>query len=319
MALSDLEVFTDFSYGSMTETVAQQVELFNAATNGGITLRTANNVGDYKDNAKWAAISGLVRRRDAYGSGAVAAVALAQLLETSVKVAAGTPPVNIDPGMLNWIQRDPSEAGIVFGEQLAKGMMADMLNAAIGSYVAGIGAVAAVNYDGTAGTASLASLNNTAAKFGDASQSIESWVMHSKSLFDIYGSALANSESLFTFGTVRVMNDGFGRPLVITDSSNLFFDNAGTDNYRQLGLTNGGIIVEQNNDFTNNIDTSNGDVNILRTVQAEWSYNLGMKGLTWDKANGGASPTDAELTTATNWDKTATSDKDLAGVLGTTL
>jgi len=91
---------------------------------------------------------------------------------------------------------------------------------------------------------------------------------------------------------------------------------AGTPNiYNTLGLVPGGIVVDQNNDFTDNLQTSNGDENIQRTYQAEWSYNLGIKGFTWDKTNGGHAPNDAALATSTNWDKIATSTKDLAGVL----
>lgn len=39
-----------------------------------------------------------------------------------------------------------------------------------------------------------------------------------------------------------------------------------------------------------------------------------MKGFAWDVANGGANPTDNALATGSNWDMTATSFKDLAGV-----
>ena len=138
MALSDLQVFNDFSYSSMTETIDQQVNLFNEASRGGIVLRSANNVGDYNEKAHWKKITGLVRRRNAYGTGSAGTAALAQLLETSVKIAAGTPTVDIQPGMMRWIQKDPEEAGIKYGEQLAEASMQDMLNSAIAAYDAGI-------------------------------------------------------------------------------------------------------------------------------------------------------------------------------------
>ena len=73
-------------------------------------------------------------------------------------------------------------------------------------------------------------------------------------------------------------------------------------------------MVEQNNDFTANVDTLNGDENIIRTYQSEWSYNVGVQGFAWDKSNGGPSPTDAAIGSASNWDRYSTSHKDLAGV-----
>lgn len=315
MALSDLAVFSEYAYSTMTEMQDQQIGLFNAATRGGLVLQSGNHQGDYSDEAMWAKISGLVRRRNAYGSGTVAEKVLEHLTETSVKVAAGTPPVRIDPGMMKWIQRSPEEAGVVVGKQMAEDSIADMLNTAVLVYAAAIGQVADVVYDhSSTGTMSLVALNKGAAKFGDRAGAIVAWVMHSKSAFDIYGEALTNATRLFVFGNVRVIEDGFGRPLVVTDSPNLI--TAGTpDTYAALGLTPGAVLVSQNGDFTDNVETKNGDENIIRTYQAEWSYNVGVQGFAWDKTNGGKSPTNAALGTATNWDRYATSDKDLAGVL----
>ena len=315
MALSDLAVFSEYAYSTMTEMQDQQIGLFNAATRGGLVLQSGNHQGDYSDEAMWAKISGLVRRRNAYGSGAVAEKVLEHLTETSVKVAAGTPPVRIDPGMMKWIQRSPEEAGVVVGKQMAEDSIADMLNTAVLVYASAIGQVANVVYDhSSTGVMSLAALNKGAAKFGDRAGALVAWVMHSKSAFDIYGEALTNATRLFVFGNVRVIEDGFGRPLVVTDSPNLI--TAGTpDTYAALGLTPGAVLVSQNGDFTDNVETKNGDENIIRTYQAEWSYNVGIQGFAWDKTNGGKSPTNAALGTATNWDRYATSDKDLAGIL----
>jgi len=311
MSLSDLQVFSDFVYQSSTEMLDQQIALFNGATRGGITLRSGANTGDFSDEAHWKKISGLVRRRNAYGSGAVGAATMEHLLDTSVKVAAGTPPVNIDPGMLRWIQRSPEEAGVVIGQQMAGDTLQDMLNTALMVFTNGVGQVGAVVHDGTGSVGSLAALNQGAGKFGDQSQNIVAWVMHSKVMTDIYGTALANSERLFEFGNVNVMQDGFGRPLIQTDSPSLVTGLV----HHVCGLTPGALLVDQNNDFDSNVQTNNGDENIGRTYQAEWSYNVGLKGFRWDKANGGSSPNDTALGTATNWDRYATSDKDLAGVI----
>lgn len=316
MALSDLAVFSEYAYSTMTEMQDQQIGLFNGATRGGLVLQSGNHQGDYSDEAMWAKISGLVRRRNAYGSGAVAEKVLEHLTDTSVKVAAGTPPVRIDPGMMKWIQRSPEEAGVVVGKQMAEDSIADMLNTAVLVYAAAIGQVSSVVYDHSAtGTMSLIALNKGAAKFGDRAGAIVAWVMHSKSAFDIYGEALTNATRLFVFGNVRVIEDGFGRPLVVTDSPNLINTTPTPDVYMALGLTPGAVLVSQNGDFTDNVETKNGDENIIRTYQAEWSYNVGIQGFAWDKTNGGKSPANAALGTATNWDRYATSDKDLAGVL----
>jgi hypothetical protein len=315
MALSDLAVFSEFVYTAQTEVLRQQVHLFNAATNGALQLAAVPHVGDYSDVASWAKINGLVRRRNAYGSGAVTAKDLAMLVDTMVKIAAGTPPVNMPPGMFKWIQKNPEEGGAVVGQQLAVETLADMLNTAILAVVAALSGVSANIADASAGTATAGVFNTAQSKFGDAYQQIVCWIMHSKPLFDIFGAAFTNSEKLFTFGTVNVRTDPFGRSFVVSDSPALFNATPNPDQYNTLGLVTGAVTVHQNGDFTDNLSTLNGDENILRTYQAEWTYELGIKGFAWDKTNGGKSPNDAALGTATNWDRYATSNKDLAGVL----
>lgn len=319
MALSDLAVYSEYAYASMTEVLRQKVDLFNAATGGAITLRAGAHQGDYSDTAFFAKISGLVRRRNAYGSGAVSEKTMRHLIDTMVKVAAGTPPVRLDPGQFKWIQQNPEVAGVALGQQLAVDTMADMLNVGLGASYAALSQVAAVNYDASANTTpddtlSFGNLNNGQAKFGDQSSSITAWVMHSKPMFDLYGKNLANASQLFNFGTVNVVRDPFGKLLVMTDCGNLVI--TGTPNkYAVIGLVPGAVMIDQNNDFTANEDAKNGDENIIRTYQAEWSYNVGVRGFAWDKTNGGKSPNDAALLTATNWDRYATSEKDLAGVV----
>lgn len=327
MALTDLVVFNRYLYTSFTEVLRQKIELFNAASRNTIVLDADSHEGDYKDEAFWKKISGLVRRRDAYGSGAVSAVDLEHLLDTAVKVAGGTPPVNIPPSQMLWIQRSPEEMAAVIGQQLAVDSMADMLNTAIGALSAAMGQITGAGgivHDPNPPIATMSplQLNSGSRLFGDAYLDIQVWVMHSKSLHDFFGYNLTNSTNLFTYGTVNVLADPFGRVFIVTDSSALIDtepSGGGADEYFTLGLVPGAVVVSQNNDFFSNIETSNGDENILRTFQAEWSWSLGIKGFAWDKATGGASPTNAAILTPGSWDRTATDIKDLPGVKVVTL
>jgi len=319
MALSDLAVFTEYAYKAKTEILAQQLELFNSATRGAIALRQAANQGDYNEAAFFAKVSGgLVVRRNAYGTGANSTASLAHLTDRSVKVGAGTKTISMDPSQFAWIQQNPSVAGAAMGQQLAVDDMADMLNTSVAAAYAALAQVSAVVYDGSAAIADHGALLAGSAKMGDMSGNVLCWIMHSKVHTDIIKGNLANAQNLFRFGDVNIMADYQGRPLIVTDSASLFTVDgvsAGINKYHTLGLVSEGIVLEQNGDFTDNWQTSNGQVNIARTYQAEWTYNLGIKGFAWDKTAGGHSPTTAALTTATNWDRYATSEKDLAGVV----
>lgn len=314
MALTNLQVFSAAVQGTATETLSQQIDLFNAATRGGIVLKSSTtNEGDFADKSFWQIIAGLVRRRDAYATGAVTPKYLVQLLETSVKVDAGTPPLQIDPHWMQRINKNPAEAGAVIGKQMAEQRLQDYLEVALSALAASIGAIAAVTT--TPGAAlTLGSLNTGASKMGDRASEIACWVMHSKSLFDLLGAAITNSANLFTFGTVNIKADPMGRPIVVTDSLSLYLD-AATDLYYTLGLTPGAAIVEENNDFLDAFTTATGDESIRQQYQAQWSYNVAIKGHQWDKTNGGKSPTTAALATASNWDKVISNNKDGPGVI----
>lgn len=314
MALANMKVFNDFLYSSMTETIDQQVRLFNAASGGTLLLQSGRNVGDINQEASFELISGLMRRRNANGSGTLTPVDLSQLQRNTIKVAGGTVPVRWEPQQFDWIQRNQEEAGTVIGVQVAEGLFQDHLNSAVTALVTAIGQKAALVHDGTAGTATISALVNGAAKFGDRATSLRAWLVHSKAMHDLFLASTSNAERLFEFGTVNISQDGFGRRFIMTDSPALVTPSS-VDTYHTVGLVEGGAIVEDNGDFNSETEVITGGENIVRQWQAEYTFNLGLKGYSWNFTNGGASPTDAAIGTAANWDQVATSDKDTAGVL----
>lgn len=310
-----LQVFDQFLNTARSEVLAQNVNAFNAASNGAIILSAGANQGDFNVQAYYSNIANLIRRRNQYGSGAVSAEDITQALESSVKVAAGTPPINHPVSWWTWMQKNPEEAGAVLGQQVGIAQTRDMLNAAIAAFVAAIAnRGAGVTHDGTAATATLSALNKGTALFGDRGSALACWVMHSKVYYDLLDKGLTNAERLFQFENVAIMQDASGKPFIVTDSPSLITAGA-PDTYHTAGIVGGGVVVEANNDFFQNTETKNGTENIQRTTQMEWTFNLYLKGYEWDRTNGGKSPTDAALGTGTNWDVSVDSDKDAAGVL----
>lgn len=323
MALSDLAIFSEYTYTATTEVLAQQVNLFNEASAGALVLGVEAISGDYSDRSFYASLDGLVRRRNPYGDGSIAEKVLASKIDTIVKVAAGSPPVRMDNAWWAWIKRDPEEAAIVLGQQLAVQIMADKLNVAIGAVSAAIlnvGGPLVLDISAGAGAAALPSplsLGNTAFKLGDAMSEIKAWMMHSKTWNDLYGNALTNNERLFSYGSVNVSQDPTGRRYIMFDNPALMVAAAGGQpvKFHTLGLTTSAVEITMNDDFHDNISETNGMENIKKTYQSEWSYNVGVKGFSWDKANGGHAPTDAALFTGTNWDQNVTSLKNGPGVI----
>jgi len=259
MSVANRRIFIDYVRGSMTEVLQEQTELFNAATGNGIVLRAKKNGNDFSEQTMFAEMASLVKRRDVRGTGNVAPINLNELSEASVKVAASTPPVNIPPSMFTYMNENPQKGGVIYGTQLAKGRMADMLEVAIAAFVAAHAAEATNYLDRKEVGTTLSILNDGAALMGDASNRLAAWLMHSTVLHDIYGTALANQERLFEFGNVRVMSDGMGRPLVMSDNASLLNVDgveAGINSFNTCGLVSGGVMVDDNGDFDQNIDTT---------------------------------------------------------------
>jgi hypothetical protein len=317
MALSDLAIFDEYAREAYVEVDQQNSQLFNEASRGAIVLSSMGNEGSFANKSFIGETAGLIRVRNPNAVGAVATVALTQKNAVSVKVARGTPPVSINHSDWTWIQASPADAGAAYGQQMAIASLAEKLNTAIGVGYAALANEGTNVYDAVPTTDKKASLNNLvmgASKMGDKASSIVAWVMHSKSMHDIYAAAVANGSQLFQIGNVNVTQDGFGRILIMTDSSNLVV--AGAPNvYHILGLTEGGLTVEDNGDMWSNVVSTNGTDTIQTTIQSEWTYNVGAKGFKYDIANGGTAPANAALFTGTNWDKVAASNKQLAGVL----
>ncbi|MFL8988678.1 major capsid protein [Pseudomonas sp. QLc11A] len=314
MSLAQMQVFNDFIMPATLETLDQMTAAFNAASNGAIVISAEGFTGDFLQESFFQNLGAAQRRVDRYAAnGAVSATDLTELKNSSVKVAGGFGPLRYEPAQMTWLQR-PTVQGIeVASRAFAEVLLKDQLNTAIAALVAAITAQAGATNDVSA-TAGItqAALNNAHAKFGDASQNLVAQVMQGTTWHKLVGQAIANSTNLFVAGNVRVV-DILGKVTVVTDAPSLM--QAGTPNKEIiLSLVPGAALVQDSRDQVSNVETTNGKGRIETTIQTDYSFGLGLKGYTWDTTNGGASPTDAELATGTNWDKTAASIKHTAGV-----
>ncbi len=314
MATSDMIIFNEQTQLVATETVAQALAAFNEASGGAILIGSGSTLGDYIEEASYKAISALVTRRDAYGSGTLTTKALQQIKDVSIKIDQSIGPVEWTVEQFQRLLKNESEAGIIIGEQAAEAMIQDYLNTAASSLAAAIGnQTALVNDYAPTGTAKLVELNKAAGKFGDRQQSLVAWLMHSKVFTDLTNEAVTNTNRLYNIGNIQVMQDGLGRRYVVTDAPALI--SAGSpDEYATIGMVPGAVMIETQPLLT--MTQPKADQENMGTIwKGESSFTLGLKGYAWDIANGGKSPTDAEVGTGTNWDLIASSVKDTAGVM----
>jgi len=275
--------------------------------------------GDYLESSFYHSLYASQRRVDRYAANATnAGTNLTQGKDVDVKIAGGFGPILFEPSQLSWLRKPTQEGVLIAANQFVRAMVADELNTAIMSLVAALENVAAVTTDvsGSAGM-SQGLINDSLAKFGDASQRIQALVMTGAAYHKLVGAAITNSNSLFEIGGVAVREGtafGQGRPIVVTDAPAL--SEAGTpDKMKVLGLVAGAAMVRDGGDSITNIQNENGSDRIKTSFQTDYTFGLGLKGYAWDTVNGGKSPLDAELATGSNWDATGVDIKASAGVI----
>lgn len=315
MALSNMQVYNDEIVGTTIELLGQKTDVFNAASGGAIVLSSTAWRGDFSKESFFNQIASAKRRVDRYAAIATQApTALTQGEHVGVKVAGGFGPVLFEPSQMTWLNEDPASAIRAISEGFADALLADQLNTSVGAAVAAVSGQAALVNDVSASAGlTLNALNNSHAKFGDQSQLLVTDVMTGAAWHKLVDKALTNSSQLFVSGNVMVV-DVLGKRYVVSDIPALY--EAGTPNKSKvLSVTASGIIVDNTSDIIANMDTSNGNTRIQTTWQADYSFGLKLKGYSWDVTNGGKSPIDTELFTASNWDKAVAENKHTLGTL----
>jgi uncharacterized membrane protein YgcG len=231
-----------------------------------------------------------------------------------VKVAGGFGPIIFEPSQMAWISSNPAEALNVISNSMTEAILQDQINSAIAALVAAISNQATAKNDvsGSSAVTQIA-LNNTDAKFGDSSSLLVARIMRGATYHKLIGQNLVNASTLFNSGNVTVV-DVLGKPVVVTDAPSLYV--AGTPNKEiVLTLVSGAIVIGGTSDLITNVATTNGKERIETTFQGDYTFTMKMLGYSWDAANGGKSPTDAEIATGTNWDLFVTDIKHSAGVI----
>ena len=201
---TDFKIYNDQINGAMVEVVAQMVDAFGAASRGAIDMRTQAMRGDY-DYESFFLEGGAVARRDPNDVTVQADNPILQEEIIRVKLHRDYRRMLTRHQWLE-IGQAPEMFSRVYGEQLAKQMMAEQLNTGISAANAAISGIAALTFDGSATTLVHTALNSGVAKFGDRGSSIVAWIIHSKAWYDLIGSAI--TLTLLEVGGVAVNEGG---------------------------------------------------------------------------------------------------------------
>lgn len=311
-------IYPELVHGGMVETLVQNTDAFNAASLNTIRLVTQRRRGDFHQESFFKNVSSLINRRDVNVSPANPTVASSPVPvdeNISVKLNRRVGPVDQTYDSFRKLgdSADLEVLSFLLGEQIAKAMQVEMLDSGLRSIVASITANATLIHTASAGLITD-SLVSGLALFGDASNRVSMWVMHSKPFFELIQSQItANIDGISNFNIAQASPVTLNRPVLVTDSAALVDTSVSPQKYITLGLVDSGVVMEDSEEELMYTDVITGKENIVARLQGEYAYNVGCKGSKWDVTNGGVNPNDAALGTSTNWDIVMDDVKDLGG------
>jgi hypothetical protein len=316
---SNMKIYQEYMKTRAAETLQQQADAFNAAVNNAIILSTAEKAGDYEYESFFKSISGLVSRRDTTSVSAATKLSMEQAEFARVKLNRKIGPVDMarDAFRKAFARYSEAEFSGILGGQVAVAQQLDMLNSVLLATRAALvtASSGAMMYTvPSSGTITTTSLVDALAKMGDRSDRVVAWVMHSKVYFNLVKEQITQKiDGVSNFNVQTGTPITLNRPVIVTDSASL---TAGSPlDYYTLGLVSNAAMAEvtETNDIV--VDDVTGLENLITRMQGEFAYNVGVKGFRYDVENGGANPNATALGTGTNWDKVATDNKSLAGVV----
>ncbi len=295
----DVVIDTELVRLGIVETLEQNVDGFNASSNGTITLTSQALEGDFADEAfiKGLAAGELVTRRDYLSDAAVTPVKLVEDAMNTVKLSRRYGPFATTYDAWNRSNRDVSTFSLAIGKQLGVGIAADMLNSVITAGVAGIEATQALVGTGTAAF-DYKDIVNGLATMGDKAGRIAMLVMHSDTYFSMVDKGLSMN-ALDTVGGMTIREGGaysLGLPVLVTDSASL---KDGATKFKVMGLTEGALKAIESDQTIMRAQDVLLNENLQRVIQGEASYNVGVKGCKFDATK--VNPDGTALALKTNW------------------
>jgi len=318
LLIMPFQIYEDEFYSGMYETVQQNSQVFNEASNGTMNIVPREHIGDFSKEAFFTEESDVVTRRDITANTDGAATELDSDEQIGMKLYR----------RFQWekkltdIQRigyTEEQYSFIVGEQTGAYKMREMLNTSLLGVVTCL-AKSNDNYLDITGdspnTLNYDSMPNLFVKFGDRANRLQHIVGHSKPLYDLMGDSFGTqTDNVAGFA----LNTGefplLGRSLAITDSSDLTVTDgvsSGVPSYRTLALQGGAVTIEESEPEDVVQEVITGKENLIVRTQGEFEYTLKIKGFKYDDT--GANPNNAALGNAANWTQVATDTKLTPGV-----
>lgn len=303
---NDMVIYNRLAQTAYLERLQDNLDVFNAASNGAIVYRSEVIEGDF-DKKAFYKVGGSIEHRDVNSTSAVTPKKIGSGESIGVKCPYKYGPYASTEEAFKRRARTPEEFAMLVGQDMADALMEGRLQYALAALDAAIGGNAAMVAEGSIAVDGRKALTRGMRKFGDRFSRIGLWVMNSDTYFDIIDDALTNQ----VYGESEIVIYGglpgtLGKPVLVSDK-------VPTD--KAFGLQGGAIQVVESQAPGFRAYDINDQENLAIGIRGEGTFNLELLGYSWKDDVGGANPTLAAIGAAANWKKHAGSDKMTAGVL----
>ena len=303
---SDLIIYNDEAQTAYLERIQDNLDVFNASSNGAIVLDNELIQGDFRKRAFYK-LGGGLEHRDVNSDGKVTAKIIGAGEAVGVKAPWKYGPYQTTEEAFKRRGRAVDEFSQIIGADVADATIEGFIEYATGALKAAIGSNAGMVVTANIETDGKKTLTRGMRKFGDKFGRIALWVMHSSAYFDIVDEAIANK----VYEEAGVVIYGglpgtLGKPVLVTDK-------APVDAIFGL-LPNAVVITESQAPGFRSYDV-NDEENLAIGYRAEGTVNIDVLGYSWKETTGGTNPTLAAVGSAANWVKHSDSNKVTAGVM----
>lgn len=301
-------VHDDLFKAGYFEGIQENLNIFNAASNGCIVMTENRIKGDFEKTAFWRG-SVPILDRDPASNAARPVQSWGEGEQIGVKVPFKTPRMTMNYEDVYRGGRTMDEFSYQLGKSYAESEMSHRLSAGIAALKAAtVAAGAAMNL--TSATLDALALADLIGVYGDKGDLVKMLLMHSGGHTVLTKGAISANRLGEVGGVVYGAEPGtLGRPTLVRDDVAL----KETTHWVVMALTQGAI--EISNDSQPPVLDSGKDStkeNIAFYWTAEGTFNVKIKGFSWKTAAGGSNPTVSELATSANWEQIASSTKSLA-------
>lgn len=302
---ADMIIYDDLAQTAFLERRQDNLNVFNAASNGAIILDNELIEGDFKKRAFYQ-VGGSIEFRDVESTKTIEGQKIGAGEAIGVKTPWKYGPYTTTEEAFKRCGRDVSEFSEVVGTDAADASLEGYISYAVKALVAAIGNNNDMQVSADIATDGKKTLTRGLRKYGDKFNRVSLFVMHSATYFDIVDQAI--DQKLYEEAGVVVYGGQpgtLGKPVLVTDRCPADVI---------LGLVPNAVKITESQAPGFRSYPINDQENLAIGYRAEGTVNIDLLGYSWATAKG-ANPDITKIGTKGNWTKHFKENKATAGVL----